>query len=133
MTATQMMRTPSQSATEVRSDKKRGIFTPKADTFRLLSKVMKLYGFEIKIRYREKLPRKSPRNATKNRGEGEVPRMSKKHKLLWSLFLNDRGRITYNRLCCRCRNPCKQSFRAEIICCSLYCSKRSIQNNKLEG
>ena len=28
-----------------------------------------------------------------------MPRMSKKRKQEWALFLNERNRITYNRLC----------------------------------
>lgn len=45
-----------------------------------------------------------------------MPRMSKKRKLEWSFFLNERNRITYNKLCCKCRYDCKQSFRAIVIC-----------------
>ena len=33
-----------------------------------------------------------------------MPRMSKKRKQEWALFLNDRNRITYNELCRKCRN-----------------------------
>lgn len=54
-----------------------------------------------------------------------MPRMSKKRKKEWSFFLNDRGRITYNALCRRCTHQCKQSFRATVIECPRYCSKRS--------
>ena len=39
-----------------------------------------------------------------------MPRMSKKRKQEWALFLNDRNRITYNELCKKCSNECKQSF-----------------------
>ncbi|WP_405346957.1 hypothetical protein [Ruminococcus sp.] len=53
-----------------------------------------------------------------------MPRMSKKQKLEWSFFLNDRGRRTYNSLCRRCEHDCKQSFRAVIIQCPNYLSKR---------
>ena len=31
-----------------------------------------------------------------------MPRMSKKRKQEWALFLNDRNRITYNELCRKC-------------------------------
>ena len=41
--------------------------------------------------------------------------MSKKRRLEWSFFLNDRSRVTYNELCRRCRHDCKQSFRAVVI------------------
>ena len=54
-----------------------------------------------------------------------MPRMSKKRRLEWSFFLNDRNRVTYNELCRRCRHDCKQSFRAVVIECPKYLSKRS--------
>ena len=54
-----------------------------------------------------------------------MPRMSKKLKQEWSFFLNDRGRKAYNTLCRNCVFPCKQSFRAIVIECPHYCSKRS--------
>lgn len=54
-----------------------------------------------------------------------MPRMSKKRKREWAFFLNDRNRITYNDLCRKCRRPCKQSFRAIVIDCPLYYSKRA--------
>jgi hypothetical protein len=53
-----------------------------------------------------------------------MPRMSKKRRLEWSFFLNDRNRITYNDLCRGCTQVCKQSFRALVILCPRYCSKR---------
>ena len=43
-----------------------------------------------------------------------MPRMSKQRKQEWSLFLNERNRITYNGLCRKCRNDCKAEF-------PLYC------------
>lgn len=54
-----------------------------------------------------------------------MPRMSKKRRLELSFFLNDRNRVTYNELCRRCRHDCKQSFRAVVIECPRYFSKRS--------
>ena len=51
--------------------------------------------------------------------------MSKKRRLEWSFFLNDRNRVTYNELCLRCRHDCKQSFQAAVIECPKYLSKRS--------
>ena len=54
-----------------------------------------------------------------------MPRMSKKRKLEWSLFLNERGRIICNELCRRCFYDCKQSYRAIVIECPRYLSKRS--------
>lgn len=54
-----------------------------------------------------------------------MPRMSKSRKLEWSFFLNDRGRITFNALCRKCVHDCKQSFRAVVIECPHYRSKRA--------
>ena len=54
-----------------------------------------------------------------------MPRMSKKRKEEWVFFLNDRGRITYNALCRKCVYNCKQSFRAAVVVCPHYRSKRS--------
>ena len=54
-----------------------------------------------------------------------MPRISKKRKQEWSFFLNDRNRIAYNQLCRKCTHECKQSFRAVVIECPHYCSKRS--------
>ena len=54
-----------------------------------------------------------------------MPRMSKKRKQEWAFFLNERNRITYNPLCRKCRRTCKQSFRATIIECPPFRSKRA--------
>lgn len=54
-----------------------------------------------------------------------MPRMSKKLKKELAFFLNERGRRSYNELCRKCQNECKQSFRAVIIDCPHYRSKRS--------
>ena len=61
-----------------------------------------------------------------------MPRMSKKKKQEWAFFLNERGRITYNELCRRCVHDCKQSFRATIISCGKYRSKRAIRREGKE-
>ncbi len=45
-------------------------------------------------------------------------------KLELSFFLNERGRA-YNGLCRKCQRTCKQSFRAVIVDCPHYLSKRS--------
>lgn len=58
-----------------------------------------------------------------------MPRMSKKRKQELAFFLNDRGRVAYNELCRRCRNDCKQSFRATVIECRKYKSKRAREEN----
>ena len=54
-----------------------------------------------------------------------MPRMSKKRKHELSFYLNDRGRVTYNELCRKCQHGCKQSFRAVVIDCPRYLSKRA--------
>ena len=56
---------------------------------------------------------------------------SKKWKLEWSFFLGSDGRRKYNDLCRRCVHPCKQSFRAVILACPHYFSKRSGQSQNL--
>lgn len=56
-----------------------------------------------------------------------MPRMSKKRKLELSFFLNDRGRVAYNDLC----RKCKQSFRAVVIDCPHYLSKRAKRKEKI--
>jgi len=86
---------------------------------------MKLPCRQNKTPYREKIPRKSTRNATVKRSVIVIPRMTKSKKSEWRLFINERNRICYNELCRRCRLLCKQSFRAEIIECPNYYSKRS--------
>lgn len=48
-----------------------------------------------------------------------MPRMSKKRKQDWALFLNERNRITYNELCRKCSNDCKQSFRCIVVLCPM--------------
>lgn len=54
-----------------------------------------------------------------------MPRMSKKRKQEMSLFIAETGRIRYNGLCLKCRNDCKQSFRATVLECRRYHSKRA--------
>ena len=54
-----------------------------------------------------------------------MPRMSKKRKKELGIFLNDRGRRSYNGLCRKCQHECKQSFRAVMIDCPRYLSKRA--------
>lgn len=58
-----------------------------------------------------------------------MPRLSKKAKREWDFFINPKtGRRTYNDLCRKCSNECKQSFKAVIVSCPKYRSKRSAQN-----
>lgn len=64
-------------------------------------------------------------SAMKSLRSTDMPRMSKSKKLEWSFFLNDRGRKAYNTLCRRCVHDCKQSFRAVVVICPHYRSKRA--------
>lgn len=57
-----------------------------------------------------------------------MPRLSKKSKLDWSFFIDSiMGRRRYNDICRSCRRDCKQSFRAILIRCPRYLSKRSVR------
>ena len=58
------------------------------------------------------------------KGASHLPRMSRKRREEWSFFLNHRNRITYNDLCRGCTRDCKQSFRAAVVLCPRYYSKR---------
>jgi CO dehydrogenase/acetyl-CoA synthase alpha subunit len=69
--------------------------------------------------------RKSVYPSAAEKGEVFMPRMSKKRKLKWQFFLNQRNRITYNPLCRKCVHGCKQSFQARIVECPRYHSKRA--------
>ena len=60
-----------------------------------------------------------------------MSRMSKKRKLEWAFFLNHRNRIAYNELCRKCVHGCKQSFRAEVMVCPRYQSKRAKEEKRL--
>lgn len=53
-----------------------------------------------------------------------MPRMPKYLKQEWAFFLDERGRKKYNELCRKCERSCKQSFRAAVIHCPHYLSKR---------
>ena len=57
---------------------------------------------------------------------------SQKWRLEWSFFLGPSGRRQYNSVCRGCARDCKQSFRAEVIACPRYRSKRS-KNCKDKG
>lgn len=86
---------------------------------------MKLYYPQNLKPYRGFFSQKSTRNTTLKERNERMPPMTKKRKEEWSFFLNKRNRITHNLLCRRCVYICKQSFRAEIIECPNYYSKRS--------
>lgn len=34
-----------------------------------------------------------------------------------SFFTDENGCVRYNKVCMSCRNECKQSFRAKVVCC----------------
>ena len=59
------------------------------------------------------------------KGVFSMARLSKKLKQEWYFFISPKtGRRTYNDLCRKCRNDCKQSFRAIVVGCPLDRSKR---------
>lgn len=45
----------------------------------------------------------------------------KKFKEEWALFISSSTqKPTYNKKCNRCKNDCKQTYRAKIVCCPHY-------------
>lgn len=57
-----------------------------------------------------------------------MPRLSKKAKTEWAFFLHPQtGRRTYNEICRSCTHECKQSFRALLLECPKYESKRAVR------
>ena len=53
-----------------------------------------------------------------------MPRMSKRSKREWALFLNPAtGRRTYNDLCRKCLRLCKQSYRVVVVECRKFTPK----------
>ena len=60
-----------------------------------------------------------------------MPRLSKKVKQEWDFFINpETGRRTYNSLCLKCKNKCKQSRKAIVVFCPKYKSKRGAKSVK---
>lgn len=60
-----------------------------------------------------------------------MSRLSKKVKQEWAFFLSPiTGRRTYNDLCRKCSNQCNQSFRAVVVSCPKYHSKRGAKGVK---
>ncbi|MXQ73056.1 hypothetical protein GSF08_03785 [Clostridiaceae bacterium DONG20-135] len=54
-----------------------------------------------------------------------MPKLTKSQKLEWAFFIStENGRRTYNSQCRKCVFDCKQSFRADIVCCPKFKSKR---------
>lgn len=57
-----------------------------------------------------------------------MPRLSKKAKQEWDFFINpETYRRTYNSLCIKCKNKCKQSYKATVIFCPKYKTKRCVK------
>lgn len=56
-----------------------------------------------------------------------MPRLSKKSKQEWVFFINpETGRRTSNSLCLKCKNKCKQSYRAVVVYYRKFKAKRSV-------
>lgn len=91
-----------------------GIVYPIADT-----------SGDFKQLYDRNFAENRPETIHENGRKRNMPRMSKKRKQELSFYLNDRGRVTYNELCRKCQHGCKQSFRAVVIDCPRYLSKRA--------
>lgn len=58
-----------------------------------------------------------------------MPRMKKEQKQEWAFFIGANGRRQYNLQCRTCAQGCKQSFRADIVHCPKYTSKRSVSKD----
>ena len=55
-----------------------------------------------------------------------MPKLSKKERMLWALFLEPKtGKRKYNDLCRRCIRACKQSWRAVLVVCPRYISRHA--------
>ena len=60
-----------------------------------------------------------------------MPRLSKNAKQEWDFFINsETGRRTYNGLCLKCNNNCKQSHKAIVVFCPKYKYKRGAKSVK---
>ena len=65
------------------------------------------------------------------KGVFTMPRLSKKAKQEWNFFINpETARRTYNSLCLKCKNKCKQSHKAIVVFCPKYKSKRGAKSVK---
>ena len=50
-----------------------------------------------------------------------MPQIRKRERQQWALFLDASGqRIRHNSVCARCRNDCKQSWRAQLCRCPKF-------------
>ena len=60
-------------------------------------------------------------NFAYSRKELIMPRMSKRNKREWELFINPKtGRKNYNDLCRKCLRQCKQSYRVIVVSCRRF-------------
>ena len=60
-----------------------------------------------------------------------MSRLAKKAKQEWDFFINsETGRRTYNSLCLKCKNKCKQSHKAIVVFYPEYKSKRGAKSIK---
>ena len=60
-----------------------------------------------------------------------MPKLSKSEKQEWDFFINpETGRRTYNSLCLKCKNKCKQSYKAIVVLCPNYKSKRGAKEKR---
>ena len=55
-----------------------------------------------------------------------MPKLSKKAKQEWDFFINTET----GRLCLKCKNKCKQSYKAIVVFCPKYKSKRGAKSVK---
>lgn len=99
---------------------------PKLQQFGRIEGALSLYLRKNFAAYRGLNRGKSPQNATERMGKSRMPRMNKRCKHEWSLFLTERGRRSYNKLCRRCVHACKQSSRVLVCECPRYYSKRAV-------
>lgn len=79
----------------------------------------------IFLAYIGKNLKKTHQIATVKQGVVSMPRLGKKEKEEWVYFINDIGRRQYNERCRQCVHECKQSYRAVIVYCPKYKSKRA--------
>ena len=57
-----------------------------------------------------------------------MAKLSKRAKQEWGFFINpETGRRTYNSLCLKCKNKCKQSHKAVVVVCPNYRSKKGVK------
>ena len=72
---------------------------------------------DLKSKFRYLIIRKEASN---------MPRLTHMQRHDWEMYINPRtGRRAYNDLCRRCTHQCRQSYRATILECRRFRSKRS--------